>query len=327
MKVPASIRRLHEDQSAVGHRLKSEVDRLLLGLKQSRWHYESRVKELDSFALKVESGRVADPRQLEDFFACTLVVPNALDVAVAEAMITTTFALTERRPARADRTHKRPEAFPFDDLRLYVSINNDPALPPDRAPNDLCGIDFEVQVKTFLQHAWTIATHALVYKTDEVNWSKERIAFQIKAMLEHAELSIQEAERLAESNALAKEDRVSAELRDSIGLVKAQWSADELPTDIRRLAENINDLRRALRVEIADLAALLTAGKATRGNTHPANLSPYSVIVQYLAESARDKLEEALTSARSRFKVLIPAEIELPPDLDKAACRNAIFLA
>lgn len=327
MKVPASIRRLHEDQAEVNRRLKLEVDHLLLGLKHLRWHYESRIKELDSFALKVESGRVPDPGQLEDFFACTLVVPTALDVAAAESLITDTFALAERRPAQPARTHKRPEAFPFDDLRLYVSIRHDPAFPPDRPPNDLCGIRFEVQVKTFLQHAWAIATHALVYKTDEVSWSKERIAFQIKAMLEHAELSIQEAERLAESNALAKEDGVSSDLRESISLVKAEWNADELPTDVRRLAENVTALRRALRVEIPDLEALLTTGKATRGNTHPANLSPYGVIVQYLAEAARDKLEEALTSTRSRFKVLIPAEIDLPPDLDRTTCCNAIFLA
>ena len=61
-----------------------------------------------------------------------------------------------------------------------------------------------MQVKTFLQHAWGIATHDLIYKTDDVSWSRQRIAYQIKAMLEHAEMSIQEAGRLAEAVALSK---------------------------------------------------------------------------------------------------------------------------
>jgi len=71
---------------------------------------------------------------------------------------------------------------------------------------------------------------------------------------------------------------------------------------------------------------LLAAGKTSRGNAHPSNLSPYSVILQYLFESARDKLVEALTSTRTRFKVVIPAEVDLPADLDRTTCRNAIFL-
>ena len=321
MKVPASIRRLYEDQKGVNDRLQRAVDERITGLKNPRWHYESRVKELPSFALKVESGRFSDPRALEDFFACTIVVANATEIDKAERLVRDNFTVGRRRPPHADQTHKAPDAFPFDDLRLYVTLPEDPALPP----TDLTGVVFEIQIKTFLQHAWSIATHDLVYKTDDLNWSTQRIAYQIKAMLEHAEVSIQEAERLATSNILAKEDRQTAAIKKGIALVKSQWTKDELPEDVRRLAINITTLMEALRLEIGRLEEILNDGKAQRAGAHPANLSPYATVVQYLFSAEKAKMVSLLTTD-GRTKILIPEEIELPGDIDRAHLRNAVFV-
>src|SRR5438093_11093923 len=246
MKVPASVRRLYDDQKAVNDRLRAMIDERMRGLKDPRWHDDSRVKDLSSFALKIESGRFTNPAALEDFFACTLVVANATEIDKAEQLVRDNFTVMERRPRRPDETHKTPDAFPFDDLRLYVTMPANPAVPP----TDLATVVFEVQIKTFLQHAWTIATHDLLYKTADPNWSKERIAFQIKAMLEHAEVSILEAERLAACGVLAKEDRRTTTIKRSIALVKSQWGADELPADLRRLADNITGLIEALHIEV-----------------------------------------------------------------------------
>ena len=321
MKVPASIRRLYEDQKGVNDRLQRAVDERITGLKNPRWHYESRVKELPSFALKVESGRFSDPRALEDFFACTIVVANATEIDKAERLVRDNFTVGRRRPRHADQTHKAPDAFPFDDLRLYVTLPEDPALPP----TELTGVVFEIQIKTFLQHAWSIATHDLVYKTDDLNWSTQRIAYQIKAMLEHAEVSIQEAERLATSNILAKEDRQTAAIKKGIALVKSQWTKDELPEDVRRLAINITTLMEALRLEIGRLEEILNDGKAQRAGAHPANLSTYATVVQYLFSAEKAKMVSLLTTD-GRTKILIPEEIELPGDIDRAHLRNAVFV-
>src|SRR5688572_27425858 len=154
MKVPASIRRIYEDQKAVNNRLKEVIDERMRGLKNQRWHYESRIKELPSFALKIETGRFESPGELEDFFACTIVVANAAEITQAEKSINDNFTVKWRRPPRVEETHKASDAFPFDDLRLYATLPESPALPP----SDLTGIVFEVQIKTFLQHAWSIAT-------------------------------------------------------------------------------------------------------------------------------------------------------------------------
>ena len=322
MKIPASIRRLHEDQKVVNDRLKIRVDNLMASLKQPRWHYESRVKELLSFALKIESGRFDKPFALEDFFACTFVVANAQEVTEAEKLIGESFMVKSRKPKQPDQTHKAPDSFPFDDLRLYGTLRPNPTLPT----TDLAGVLFEVQIKTFLQHAWSIATHDLLYKADDVNWSKQRIAYQIKAMLEHAEISIQQAESLATSASLAKEDRRTTDIKNGIKLVKGQWTADELPVDVRRLAENVTNLLDGLKLKIDRLEQVLNDGKAQREGSHPANLSPYGTIVQYLLEAEQEKMMSLLTADKCRTRILIPVEVELPPGVKPADVKNAVFV-
>jgi ppGpp synthetase/RelA/SpoT-type nucleotidyltranferase len=322
MKIPASIRRLHQDQEEVNNRLKAVIDVRMLGLRSRRWHYESRVKNLVSFALKIESGRFRRPEALEDFFACTIVVANANEITEAEGLIRDNFTVKERRPSHAGRTHKTSDAFPFDDLRLYVTLREEPAAPP----TDLFGVLFEVQIKTFLQHAWVIATHDLLYKSDDPNWSKERIAYQIKAMLEHAEVSIQEADTLAASSALAKEDRQVRTIKEGVALLKSQWSIDELPKDLRQLAMNINEVIEALGLNVARLEEILKLGKQERGGDHPSNLSPYATVIKYLLVAERERMMSLLRGSKGRTKVLLSEEIELPPDIDRARLRNAVFV-
>lgn len=324
MKVSGSIRHTYNDQKATNERLREIVDRRIKGFKDPQWHYESRVKELVSFALKIETGRFEKPAALEDFFACTIVVANSSELQQAEKLICENFALRKRKPKAKKRTHKTPEMFPFDDLRLYVTVRDDPAMSPP--PPGLSGIIFEVQIKTFLQHAWSIATHDLVYKSDEVDWGKQRIAHQVKAMLEHAEVSIQEASKLAKSRALAKEDQRTKKIKAGISLLKSQWDQDELPSDMRRLAENIVTLLELLQFDITHLETILEDRKGLRHGHHPANLSPYGTVIQYLFEAEQDRMQQLLTGGRGKVGVLIPSEIQLPPTCNPKAFKNAVFI-
>ncbi len=322
MKVPGSIRRIYEAQEQTARVLKGRVDRLLTSRKDARWHYESRIKSEEAFLLKIESGRFEKPENLEDFFACTLVVENARSISRAEQVVRENFAFQYRRPRSSDFTHKQPEAFPFDDLRLYVRWRDDPGLPASGLTEEI----FEVQIKTFLQHAWSIATHDLTFKTDEVHWGKERITYQVKALLEHAEISIQEADTLAESDGLRKTNQRNEDLREAIALVKEVWSTDLLPRDVRRLALNIIDLCRACEVGTRDLREMLEEERAAGRGPLTLNLSPFGAVLQGLLNHRRDQILRALSGAARKWKVIIPPEVEWPPDLDRRACVNAVFV-
>ena len=97
MKIPGSVRTLYHSYLDEYQDLKSRVDTLFLAKKRNRWHYESRIKEIQSFALKIESGRGFRGRTLEDLFACTLVVENPAALPGAESLVQNNFTVEERR--------------------------------------------------------------------------------------------------------------------------------------------------------------------------------------------------------------------------------------
>jgi hypothetical protein len=321
MKIPLSVRDAYARQYEKYEKLQKQVDRLVMSLKNTRWHYESRVKTEEGFALKIETGR-ADPNKLEDFFACTLVVENQARIRPAKDMVLSHFPLKYRRPKADDFTHKSSESFPFDDLRLYVQYKDDPTLPA----TGLDGVLFEFQIKTFLQHAWSIATHDLTYKSDTISWAKARIAFQIKAMLEHAEVSIETAESLALTPDLAKSDSSTKSVSDAIVMAKGLWPAAQLPEDIVRLARNITSLAKALDISLEELRVIIDKETMESRGTKTLNLSPYGIIVQSVINQTPEKIKSFLSIYSRDFKLFIPKEVELPPDLDALDKKNLVSL-
>lgn len=329
MKISKSLRDSHSKQSEQYEQLKGLVDKAINMLKDRRWHYESRVKGLESYALKVETGRVNNPNQVEDFFACTLVVENLDSISKAESLIKKRFKFFKRRPERNNFTSKPPDSFRFDDIRLYVKWKDDPA----NRPSGLDGLLFEVQIKTFLGHAWSIATHDLIYKTDEKSWPKERIAFHIKAMLEHAEISIQEAKTLAKSTSMDKTDKLSSCISKIIKLINKLWSPVLLPHDKKRLAENINNLIRNVGIDLKTLQSILIKEEELGKGPKTLNLSPYTTIIQSLFNQEPEKMKRYLTESDkardkkrdNKFKVYLPKELELPPSINSAHFKNAVM--
>jgi len=320
MKIAQYLRDLHANQAETYERLKVEVDSFMEGHKEASWHYVSRLKDVESFALKVETGRTR-PAKMEDFFACTLVVENLGLMAKAEQLVRRRFKFHERRPKVDTFTLKPSDSFRFDDTRLYVRWKDGLA----SRPTGLDGLLFEVQIKTFLAHAWSVATHDLTYKTDEKSWPKERIAFQVKAMLEHAEISILEAQKLAASTSLNKTDDLSRRISLIIEMVNSLWPSIALPYDRKRLAENINNLVESVGINLERLQEIILKETHLGKGTKILNLSPYCTIVQSLVNQEPAKVLKYITGPRKEFKVYVSCDLEIPATWDLKRLTNAVL--
>ena len=308
MKIAKGLREIHGDCLQQYGVLKEEVETLLKpNAEKQGWFFLSRLKELESFALKLETGRVSDPSRLEDFLACSIVVPTMAQIEEAEEIVLDFFDLTERRPRKKDVTPKSSSSFEFDDLRLYVARR--PAVS-GRHP-ELDGRVFEVQIKTILQHAWTHATHDLIYKSDTVSWRRERIAYQVKAMLEHAEVAISEANVLAETAVLAKSHERTADILDLIQQIKQTWPNERLPVDVKRLAQTIRQIFQTADLNVKRFRDVIEEEKRRFGLL-PYDLSPYAFTLQALANFRDIDFQQKFTRPNVRTSVLVHDGMDLP---------------
>ena len=216
MKIVQSIQNLYNSNLAYFDILKKEIDGILQNNRKQEWHYVSRIKAIESFAMKIETGRFNTKEIFEDFFATTIVVQNLSEINTAITFVSSYFDINFQRPRIASFTHKESYSFPFDDLRLYVSLKD---TGTGKLAPIIYELIFEIQIKTFLQHAWSIATHDLIYKSDKINWGKERVAYQVKAALEHAEISISGVEELSKVSEISKENKEVKKINQMITML------------------------------------------------------------------------------------------------------------
>lgn len=121
MKISQEVRSLYAKSHPVFRRLATDVEAWLRPrVEEKGWFFRGRVKELESFALKLETGRVKRPEGSDDFFGCTIIVRTAAEIVLAEELVSSRYEISERRPADDGQTYKAPSSFVFDDLRLYV---------------------------------------------------------------------------------------------------------------------------------------------------------------------------------------------------------------
>lgn len=195
MGVPVAL------QMAYNNRLDSlrELE-AIVGPTIQRWAsthdylFKDRVKEAESLSEKLETGRFASWPDIDDLYACTVVIPTTSHVERVLDFLRAAFR--EREVRGQGISQKAPDVFRFDAPRFIGT------LIPQEGVERSAGLDdvlFEVQILTAFEYAWVVATHDLVYKGGHVDWRRARLAAHLKAAAEEADALIASFELTAES--------------------------------------------------------------------------------------------------------------------------------
>lgn len=142
MKYNKVVRDLYDDYQKIASLQKKYLDAFFKEKLQDYYYlYESRIKSIESFALKLETGRDA----FEDFFACRFIVLKKEDIEKIKNELTNNNIKIERsRPKDINETTKNPDIFSFDELRLYVKYNQ----PSNMELKEYLDNIFEIQIMT-----------------------------------------------------------------------------------------------------------------------------------------------------------------------------------
>ena len=245
MIIPLSVQRLFDDANPYIDALKDRVTETVFAhCLREGFAFSARPKTVESLAEKIETGRFRRWSDIDDLFACTVVIPTLREEPRVIEFLSGVFQKLVVR-ARND-TRKAPDVFRFEATRFIGTLHR----PHDTDPREpLFTLPFEVQIRSAFEHAWSATTHALVYKSKTVDWKRIRLAAQLKAAVEQLDTLILMFEESAEGIASHPWPEISA--RKMIAEFYTEQVADgkipsELaPKDWSRFAENVWGLLKA----------------------------------------------------------------------------------
>lgn len=183
---PESVRTAYNQALPVVREIERYVRQTLRPMaKRHGYLFLDRVKDEESLSEKLDTGRFSSWSEVNDLYAATVVVPVAEHEDAVLSFLDDVFSRKEVRARWS--TKKDPSTFRFDGLRWYGSAQPEVANEKQPGFGDLV---FEVQIVTAFEWAWGKVTHDLVYKGEQANWKRLRLAAHLKASVEQIELMI-----------------------------------------------------------------------------------------------------------------------------------------
>jgi hypothetical protein len=293
--------------------------------KANNFAYVGRTKSVESLAEKIESGRFAGWSELDDLFACTMVLPTLKYEDEAIAFLKRVFH--EVRLVRRGQMDKMPDVFRFDATRFVGSLRY---IVGGEQPPEIFKMKFEVQLRSAFEHAWSVTTHALAYKAATVDWSHLRLAAQLKAAVEQLDSLILtfESTALGITRASWPETTAKAEIAGEFtNLVRDGKIPSEVAAkDWARFSDNFYALlgecsdwprRTDEKLLFVRRALDLLVGEVTRFTllTFPRSVSLHQLVLGILVERGwiRSPLRKFTPFVTHELETLFPAVKELKP--------------
>jgi ppGpp synthetase/RelA/SpoT-type nucleotidyltranferase len=251
--------------------------------------FYGRVKSAASVAEKIEMGRYRKFSQIDDLVAFTLIIPTVTQEAGVVDFCTNSFDVQEIRDK--SKAQKHPDAFRFDCTRVIAKIRP----PMDLSRGDFAAIHnqlFEVQIRTAFEHAWSVATHDLVYKGSLASWKRLRLAAQLKATSEALDAAIASFDQLLDgivespSKQIEERNRMATLIVD---LLDRNIIPVELkPHSLSRVCSNVVALLKSIRpkMEFTD-AVTLVSDEIGKVQYVPKSVSLYQLMLGVMCSQTR----------------------------------------
>lgn len=258
MIVPLMVRQLFDGANPYVVELSRRVTETVLSYCcDEGYAFSSRPKTIESVAEKIETGRFKRWADIDDLFACTVVIPTLIEESKVLEFLGRAFRTGSVRSRHA--TRKAPEVFRFEATRFVGYLHQPEGTGPEEP---LFALPFEVQIRSAFEHAWSATTHKLVYKSPHVDWRRLRLAAQLKAAVEQLDalvLAFDESAEHIESHhwpEIATRTKIISFYTKQVE--EGRIPREIAPKDWSRFAENVWNLLRATkqRVHPDDMEAL-----------------------------------------------------------------------
>ena len=316
MVIPDSFKQAYNSTKLVWEVIQDEADGILRNIanQHQSTKYYSRIKCLESVFSKSQKGEYENPLwEMEDFFAGTIVVPTLAIIEPVRDEIAQQFAVTELVTKPPD-----PYEFRYRDLHLLLSLKDSPL----RADKTVLGLKFEIQLKTFLQSAWSQASHDIIYKPSTISWGVERIAGELRALLELSDNVLAQIEgtaQLLHSQAEEKYTGYKADTRKIIKIAEEHWKSSELPLNRRRMAQVVRNYKDMAGITSDELDTIVQDAKEAKDKVFDfRTITPTQKIFILVFQKYPDKVKRKLLQKSSKFRILITPEMaDFYPELSQ----------
>jgi ppGpp synthetase/RelA/SpoT-type nucleotidyltranferase len=319
MIVPKPIEQRFLEVRALVEQVGKRVQDTLSGFcKEQGFLFDWRFKSLESVAEKIESGRFPSWTDIDDLFACTIVVPSLVSESEVISFLQEKFL--QIRLVRRGEAKKAPDVFRFDATRFGGQLR--PPAGLDVRGATVYQISFEIQVQTLFEHAWTKATHSLVYKSTQTDWRRLRLAAQIKAAVEQLDMLLvgfaETAEVLKPSRWPAVNDKAQIATFFKEKLEEGMIPKELAPKDWTRFCDNVYRVVQAFAGDrpsgqsygelrsIDQALSVLAAGfNQFYPDRFPRSISLFQTVIGLLSESGQ------FSGQRNDYYVLVTDELKM----------------
>jgi ppGpp synthetase/RelA/SpoT-type nucleotidyltranferase len=289
--------------------IQNKVDETLLNFsKKNGFAYSSRLKTFESLCEKIETGRYSSWNDIDDLIGCVIIIPNLSQEIEVLKFLESVFEIDIAR--KRGSTFKNYDTFKFDSTRLIARLKK----TDEKANDEIFNIKFEVQIRSAFEHAWSVTTHDLAYKSPTITWQMLRLSTQLKSSVEQLDMIVLGAKEVSKQITKYKWPEIDIKIEIlkflNTSFEKSLIPNELKPKDFSRLVDNIyyliiNNLNirnsKQWKKKLKQITDTLNDEfEAFQNQGFPRSLSLYQIVLGILAK--HNLLSQDILDKKSFYK-------------------------